>query len=211
LINTNEGENSFVINENSGDVSCGITMAGAKAISHRITSKATVTIDRFMPMVEELSNFLSIESHHFLSPKYAPLLVASHVPYLFIPVDNVAALNRIHFDYKAWSASSAPGTFASSIFLFSASEYNGKTHFHCRLVGPNFGLHEDPPIGAAMPAFAAYIAEYNSTPTQFTAERGSFLGRKSELNVDIVSKEGNTVEVNISGQAVLVSKGELFN
>jgi len=72
------------------------------------------------------------------------------------------------------------GHFCQFYFLFSATEHNGKAHFHCRLVGPNFGLHEDPPIAAAMPAFSAYIAQYKSVPTQFTAERGAF--REEEVS-----------------------------
>ena len=211
LINTNEGENDFVINENLGDVQCSITIADAKAISHRVTSLATITLDHFVPTPEEFGDFLSVHSHHFSLQAYSPLLVASHVPYLFVPVDDVKTLSNIHFDYKAWTASSASGTFASSIFVFSETEHNGTPHFHCRLVGPSFGLHEDPPIAAAMPAFAAYLTEYKSAPTHFTAERGTFSGRKSELNVDIVSKESNTIKVNISGKAVLVSMGEIFN
>jgi trans-2,3-dihydro-3-hydroxyanthranilate isomerase len=31
-----------------------------------------------------------------------------------------------------------------------------------RLVGPNIGLHDDPPVGTAMPAFAAYLCSFGT-------------------------------------------------
>ncbi|MGJ8693350.1 MAG: PhzF family phenazine biosynthesis protein [Thalassotalea sp.] len=213
LLQFSEGSNDFVIKENYGDVACNVEIKAGEPIFQQFTSQAKVEIDRFTPTLEELSEFLSTESYHFISNDFHPLLVASHLPYLFIPVDNCASLSSIHFDYKAWATSSAPATFASAIFLFSMSEERGQKHFHCRLVGPNFGLHEDPPIGAAMPAFAAYLNQFavgQSLPFNFIAQRGVYAGRKSELHVEILAAQEQQVSVKIGGEAVLVSNGEMF-
>lgn len=208
-----EGENEFILEEKYGDVTCTVNMQNDKPVFHQFTSQTKVEIDRFTPTLQELSEFLSIKSYHFDVKNFNPLLVASHVPYLFVPVDNYASLSSVHFDYKAWTASSAPSNFASSIFLFSVSENNGQAHFHCRLVGPDIGLHEDPPIGAAMPAFAAYLKQFpiaSQLPLKFIAERGAFAGRKSELHVEIIAADNHTVTVKIGGEAVLVSQGEMY-
>lgn len=211
LINTSQSENVFTLNENHGEVSCQVNMENGKAVFHQVTAKTRVELDRFTPTIDELGDFLSIKPYHFNVNNYHPLLVASHLPYLFVPVDNFASLSSIQFDYKAWAASSAPATFASAIFLFTASEDEGKPHFHCRLVGPNFSLHEDPPIGAAIPAFSAYLSQFlNNDALSFVAERGAFNGRKSELNVDVLHANDHEVEVKIGGKAILISKGELF-
>lgn len=212
-LSLSEGDNQFVIKENYGDVLCNVQVKNGEAVFQQFTSEATTEIDSFTPRLEEFSDFLSVDASHFHVAGFHPLLVASHLPYLFVPVDNFATLSSIHFDYKAWTASTAPATFANAIFLFSVSEHQGQPYFHCRLVGPNFGLQEDPPIGAAMPAFASYLTQFamgKHLPLKFIAERGVYAGRKSELHVEILSAQANKVSVKIGGQAVLVSKGELF-
>ncbi len=216
-LNLVEGENNFTLNEAYGNVACTVEISGGKPVFQQFTSQAKIEIDRFTPTIEELSEFLTIKPYHLNVNGFNPLLVASHVPYLFVPVDNYASLSHIDFDYKAWAASSAPATFASSIFLFTMSEniVNGESqpHFHCRMVGPHFSHHEDPPIGAAMPAFSAYLHQFSvgkNLPLNFIAERGAFAGRKSEIHVEVLNASDNTVEVKIGGKAILASQGELY-
>lgn len=208
-----EGSNEFILQENSGDVHCNVDMQAGKAVFQQFTSDTQIEIDRFTPRLDELASFLSVKPYHFEVSGFQPLLVASHLPYLFVPVDNYATLSSIQFDYNAWTASTAPATFANAIFLFSVSQNQGELHFHCRLVGPNFGIHEDPPIGAAMPAFAAYLSQFSvgqNLPLSFVAERGIYAGRKSEVYVDVISVSDSAVRVKIGGQAVLMSKGEVL-
>lgn len=213
LIEVNEGLNSFLLKENYGDVACQVTMKNGEPIFNQFMTQAKPEFDRFTPTEDELSDILSLKSYHFSVKGFTPMLASTHLPYLFVPVDNFASLSAAQFNYKAWSESSAPATFANALFLFSVSNSNDGLHFHCRLVGPAFGLHEDPPIGAAIPAFAGYLNQFligQNLPLSFVAERGAFVGRKSILHVELLSNNEGEISVNIGGEAVLVSEGKVY-
>lgn len=208
-----EGENQFSLEETHGCVSCKVTMENGEPVFNQFTTAANLEFDRFTPSAEELGDMLSIESYHFNVNGFTPLLVATHIPYLIVPVDSFESLKAARFNYDAWARSAAPATCANAILLFSGKSAFSTSDFHCRLVGPVFGIHEDPPIGASIPAFAGYLNQfpvYSELPSKFVAERGAHQGRRSFLHVDMVSKKDNELTVNIGGSAVLSSEGQLL-
>lgn len=212
LLTVTDGQNEFVISENHGDVDCMVEVNQGQVQFSQFTSRTAIGVDRFTPEIDELAKILSVDPSKIQSNDLRPLLVSSHLPYLFVPVDSVDSLKEVAFDYKAWTASTAPSTFANAIFVFSESKDKTGSHFHCRLVGPSFGLHEDPPIGAAMPAFSGYLSEFErakSQPYHFVAERGVHAGRKSTLNVDLIERSEKAVTVKIGGKAILVTEGKI--
>ncbi|AWB68453.1 PhzF family phenazine biosynthesis protein [Saccharobesus litoralis] len=208
-----DGKNHFKLSEHYGDVDCMVDMQNGEPSFNQFTTHVKPEYDKFTPSEDELGEMLSLKSYHFNVGGFQPLLVSTHLPYLFVPVDNFASLSAASFNYKAWAESTAPATLANAIFLFSMSNSNSGPHFHCRLVGPNFGHHEDPPIGAAIPAFAGYLQQFfagQSLPYQFVAERGAFVGRKSVLNVELAEANADELTVKIGGEAVLVSEGQIY-
>ena len=76
---------------------------------------------------------------------------------------------------SAWSQSIAPQTAAQEILLFSSKTPFLDADFNARLLGPRIGMHDDPPIGTAMPAFAAYLCSFEHTRKgtyTFAVDRG---------------------------------------
>jgi trans-2,3-dihydro-3-hydroxyanthranilate isomerase len=71
-------------------------------------------------------------------------------------------------------------------------------------------MHEDPPVGNAMPAFASYLCSFDfmkkGTYT-FTVDRGDENNRRSVLNLEMDHKGEYTLTIRVGGAAVMVAEG----
>jgi trans-2,3-dihydro-3-hydroxyanthranilate isomerase len=133
-------------------------------------------------------------------------------PYLIVPVFSQGVVEAARFDFEAWSHSSAPALAAQEIFLFSGRTSTKDADFHGRLLGPDIGPREDPPIGAVMPSFAGYLADHDSIREgtyTFAIDRGRVAGRRSLLHIELDKRRGRPVRVRVGGDTVLVTRGTL--
>ncbi|RLA40399.1 MAG: PhzF family phenazine biosynthesis protein, partial [Gammaproteobacteria bacterium] len=140
-------------------------------------------------------------------------LVSVDLPYLIVPLTSQQAVRKARFSLDAWSQSSAPAMAAQEIFIFSGRTSNPDTDFHGRLLGPNIGALEDPPIGSAMPCFAGYLGDHEhireGTYT-FAIDRGTPETRRSLLNIEVDYHTGKPSTIRVGGEVVLVSKNTLI-
>jgi trans-2,3-dihydro-3-hydroxyanthranilate isomerase len=71
-------------------------------------------------------------------------------------------------------------------------------------------MHEDPPVGNAMPAFASYLCSFDfmqkGTYT-FAVDRGDESSRRSVLNLEMDHKGSDTLTIRVGGAAVMVAEG----
>jgi len=99
---------------------------------------------------------------------------------------------------------------AKEILLFSTQSDVDYSNFHARLLGPDIGIHDDPPIGSAMSAFGGYLCDHDhikqGTHT-FVIDRGSVEKRKSILNIEMDNKKAEMLTIRVGGPAVMVSEG----
>lgn len=168
-------------------------------------------VDRFVPTADELAGILSLERRALGERDLQPLLVACERPYLILPVRSLDALRGARFDAAAWAASHAPSMLAQELLLFCRQTESPEANFHARLIGPDIDVREDPPVGAALPAFAAYLAAQpglRAGTHTFTVERGFDATRKSLLHAEF-DKRGGGLTLRVGGQAVQVIRGTL--
>jgi len=204
---------ALVLEHNAGPVNVSVTVGdddgpGLVQFSQRVTS----VVDRFTPTAEELAELLSISTAEIDSKKFAPRLVSCGVPYLIVPVYAYETVRKARFNYVAWSRSTAPQTAAQEILLFSEHNPHADANFNARLLGPNVGLHEDPPVGSAIPAFASYLGSHQHVQQgthTFSVDRGDDESRRSVLNIEMDHKTEGEVTVRIGGEAVLVAEGRI--
>lgn len=169
-------------------------------------------VDRFVPTADELAAILSLERRALGERDLQALLVACERPYLMVPVRSLDALTAARFDAAAWAASHAPSMLAQELLLFCRQTESPQANFHARLIGPDLGPREDPPIGAALPAFAAYLA---AQPTlragthTFVVERGFDATRKSLLQAEFDKRPGSGLTLRVGGQVVQMIQGTL--
>ena len=169
-------------------------------------------IDRFVPTADELAGILSLERRALGERDLQPLLVACERPYLILPLRSLGALRSARFDAAAWAGSHAPSMLAQELLLFCRQTESPKANFHARLIGPAIDAREDPPVGAALPAFAAYLAAQpglRAGTHTFTVERGFDATRKSLLQAEFDKRDGGGLTLRVGGQAVQVIRGTL--
>jgi len=173
----------------------------------------TPTVDRFVPPRSELASFLSLSVDDLDAPDdLRSLLVACPKPYLVVAVKNRDAARRARFDFGKWSNSSAPSMLAQEILLVATGAEHHDAQFYARLVGPAIGVNDDPPVGVALPALAAWLCDHphiRKGTYPFAVERGSRETRHSLLNIEMDNQGKEVLQLRIGGSAVLVCEGRM--
>ena len=200
----------LVLKLNGGPVQVYITGDEGKPVFVQFALTTRAQIDRFVPAYGELADILSIKDFDVEKLKYTPLLVSDGDPYLIVPLRSYEAVRKARFNFNAWGQSSAPATLSQEIFLFSTDTRHPSSDFHGRLIGPQIGPKEDPPISPALPAFAHYLCaqpQVKAGTHTFTIDRGQPATRLSVLSVEMDNKQTEELTTRVGGQAVLISEG----
>jgi trans-2,3-dihydro-3-hydroxyanthranilate isomerase len=179
----------------------------------QFTNKVSSIIDRFAPTDEELASVLSIQQSDLDHIKYSARLVACGMPYLVVPVWKYETVRKARFNYAAWSRSAAPQTAAQEILLFAPKTPYSDSDFNLRLLGPHIGHDDDPPVGAAVPAFASYLCSFEHTRKGthvFAVDRGDANSRRSLLNIEMDHKGKAQLTLRVGGSAVIFAQGTVF-
>jgi len=209
-IKLTEAITPVVFEQNVGPIDVNISANQGKPFFVQFSRKVTSLVDRFAPTDEELASFLSIQQSELDHKKYSPRLVSCGFPYLIVPVWSYETVRKAKFNYSAWSQSIAPQTAALEILLFAPKTPFVDSDFNARLLGPRIGIHEDPPIGSAMPAFASYLCSFEHIQKgthAFAVDRGDALSRRSVLNVEMDHKGQEQLPLRVGGEAVMVAEG----
>ncbi len=200
--------------QNSGAINANVNWEDGKPNFVQFSTNVSPTVDYYTPTEAELAGFLGIDANLIDQKKYQTRLVSCGVyPYLIVPVLYYDVVRRAKFDYTAWSQSIAPQTAAQEILLFSPQTPHPDSEFCVRLVGPNIGINDDPPVGTALSALAAFLCSFEHLQKgtyTFAVERGEETTRRSVINLEMDHKGGDELTLRIGGGAVMVSEGTLF-
>lgn len=198
--------------QNVGPIEANISSEDGKPSFVQFTRSVGSVVDRFAPSDEELSQFLGIAQSELDHKKYSPRLVSCGFPYLIVPVWNYESVRKAKFNYVAWSQSAAPQTAAQEILLFAPKSPYPDADFNARLLGPNIGIHDDPPVGSAMPAFCSYLCSFEHTRKgthTFAVDRGDESSRRSVIRLEMDHKQQERLTIRVGGQAVLFAEGRI--
>jgi trans-2,3-dihydro-3-hydroxyanthranilate isomerase len=196
--------------QNVGLIEVNISVKEGQPVFIQFSRKVSSIIDRFAPTDEELASFLSIPQSALDHKKYSARLVSCGVPYLIVPVWNYDSVRNARFNFAAWSQSAAPQTSAQEILLFAPKTPFVDSDFNARLLGPNIGTHDDPPVGSAMPAFAAYLCSFEHIKLgtySFAVDRGDAQSRRSVIHLEMDHKGQEQLTLRVGGAAVVFAQG----
>jgi len=212
-LSLNAPTTSIIFQQNAGALEVNVTVENDKPSFIQFTRQVNSIIDRFAPLDDELGRFLSIDTSELDHKKYSTRLVSCGLQYLVVPVWQYESVRNAKFNDAAWNQSSAPQTAAQEILLFAPKSPFTDADFNVRLLGSRIGLHEDPPVGNAMPAFASYLCSFDfmqkGTYT-FAVDRGDKQSRRSVLNVEMDYKGKDTLTIRVGGSAVMVAEGVMM-
>ncbi len=210
LIKPNGKHTPVIFHQNVGKIEANITFDDDKPCFIQYSRTTSPIVDYYTPTELELSTFLGIDAAYIDNKKYSTRLVASDVPYLVVPTYYYETLRQIKFDFSAWGRSIAPQTSAQEILLVSPKTPSKDTDFAVRLVGPNIGFNDDPPVGSAMPALAAFLCSFDHMQKgtyTFAVQRGDEKTRRSVINLEMDHKGEDSLTLRVGGEAVMVASG----
>ena len=214
LITLADGRASVCFQQKAGDLSVNIEQREGEPLFVQFSLSSNPVVDRYTPRASELAALLSIDESDIDTHTFQTRLVSITQPYLILPLASQAAVCKARFDMKAWSQSSAPAMAAQEILVFSNKTDNDDCDFHARLLGPSIGVHEDPPIGSAMPCFTGYLGSHDAIREgtyTFVIDRGTTETRRSVLSIEMDNHADKATALRVGGNVVLVSKNTLLS
>jgi trans-2,3-dihydro-3-hydroxyanthranilate isomerase len=147
-----------------------------------------------------------------LDSRYPIQAVSCGVPFTFIPVKSLEAMQRLKLRLDLWERLLKDRP-AHKLFMFSMETEQPTSTVHSRMFAPGLGIAEDPATGGASGPLGAYLVEYGlvkANPAQIISEQGFEMGRPSLIHIGIEQSEGQFTKVTVGGEAVLVGEGAFY-
>ncbi len=133
------------------------------------------------------------------------------VPFVFVPVHGLEAVERSRPDPKLWDDTFGPDD-PSAAYVFCRATVEPGHAFHARMFAPGLGVAEDPATGSAAAAFAGVIARHGGLPDgdhRLAIEQGYEMGRPSVIELALTLQGGKLAGASVGGEAVVVSEGAI--
>jgi trans-2,3-dihydro-3-hydroxyanthranilate isomerase len=170
-----------------------------------------------------MARMLSLEPGE-IDPNYPLQVVSCGLPFLYVPLKNLAAIRRIKLRYDLWEQHLKD--FASPhLFVFTPETELENSTVHCRMFAPALGIAEDPATGIASGPLGCYLVKYDHRPrtdeceaplwdrrqkrTSFISEQGFEMGRPSFIHIEIEQVDDQITAVTVGGQCVYMGEGYL--
>lgn len=139
--------------------------------------------------------------------------VASRLPYLIVPVRNLAALERIRLRVDIWERTVRQFE-APHLCAFSLESRDETSTATLRTFAPALGIREAPASESACGPLTAYLVRHKLMPEHreqsLIFDQGESIGRPSVLHVTAEQVDGELTRLRIGGQCVVVGEGTIF-
>lgn len=137
----------------------------------------------------------------------APEVWSCGVPFLVVPLADVAALTAARLDLVRWRAL-LDGRSTQKVYLVARS---GDTSWRVRMFAPGLGVPEDPATGSAAAALAGWLARgiAGDGDRSWQILQGEEVGRPSVIELNYKQTGDVARRVRIGGSAILVCRGTL--
>jgi len=204
----------FVLEENIGPVRCAVSRGEGATFAEFDLAKLPEEL-KLTAEPEAIGAALGLGPHEIGFENHRVAFFSAGVPYVTIPVANLAAAAKARLNNDMW-AQLAPKksewAFASPYF-YCRETVNKESAFHVRMIVPGNPSYEDPATGSAAAAFAGAIMHFDQPGDGMTRcwiEQGLEMGRPSRIRLELDVAGGKLASARIGGQAVKVGEGKLF-
>lgn len=201
----------LVLEEGVGPVRVKVTMVdGAPTFAQFAVAKLP-EIGPPSPSRGVLAKMLSLETNDVVFGAHGPQAISCGLPFLIVPVRDVAAVSRARMRMEAWEETLKASS-CRDIMVFAADPTGGDTHFRARVFVPGFGVPEDPATGSANACLAGYLAARATEKDgsfAWTVDQGIEMGRPSRLHIEADKAGGEITAVRVGGATVMMSEGSM--
>lgn len=144
---------------------------------------------------------------------HLPLEVIScGVPFLFVPVNGLAAMRRIRFRLDVMERVLRDFA-AQDVYVFTMETERSGSEVHGRMFAPAHGIAEDPATGSANGPLGCYLVRHGVLASEgerkFISEQGIEMRRPSFLHVVIAHAGKEITAVKVGGQCRAMGGGYL--
>jgi len=158
-----------------------------------------------------MADMLSIDPTG-IDPNYPLQVVSCGVPFLYVPLKNLATIRQIKLRYDLWEQRLKD--FASPhLFVFTLETELENSTVHCRMFAPALGIAEDPATGAASGPLGCYLVKYGlvkqTRQVALVSEQGFEIGRPSLIHIEVEQENERITAVTVGGQCVYIGEGYL--
>jgi trans-2,3-dihydro-3-hydroxyanthranilate isomerase len=204
----------FVLEENIGPVRCAVSRGEGATFAEFDLAKLPEQL-KLTAEPEAIGAALGLGPHEIGFENHRVAFFSAGVPYVTIPVANLAAAAKTRLNNDMW-AQLAPKksewAFASP-YVYCRETVNKESAFHVRMIVPGNPSYEDPATGSAAAAFAGAIMRFDQPGDGMTRcwiEQGLEMGRPSRIRLELDVAGSKLASARIGGQAVKVGEGKLF-
>ena len=140
----------------------------------------------------------------------APIQVlSSGLPFLFVVLNSLEAIQKIRFRLDKWSDCVA-GTLAENVFVTTTETVREDSTVHSRMFAPALGISEDPATGSASGPLGAYLLKYGlASSGDMVSEQGFEIGRPSFIHIEVRRKGDEFTQVAVGGHCAYIGYGTL--
>lgn len=201
----------IVFEEGVGPVPIAVRSSQGVPVSAQLSVAMLPEIGPLAASRDAIATTLGLDPSDLLGDDWSPQALSCGLPFLFVPVRNLAAVAKARVRMDAWDAT-LKGTWASELFVFAPGGERPGTAFHARMFAPGLNVPEDPATGSANAALAGYLAARDPRRDgllTWQVEQGFEMGRPSIIDVEADVANGEVTAVRVGGASVLVAEGTM--
>ena len=201
----------IVFEEGVGPVDVAIRARAGQPVFTQLSAAKLPEFGPPPPPPEVISALLSLDVSDLLLDAQAPAAISCGMPFLYVPLRDLAAIRRVRLDRGQWERSLA-SFWAQQVYVFTYDTELSGSHVHARMFAPALGVDEDAATGAAATALAGYLGvrdQAGSGTLRWVVEQGFEMGRPSILEVEADKADGDITAIRVGGSTVLVSEGTM--
>ena len=212
LIPGKYSKNKMVFEEIAGLVNVMPQYNGATVVGSKIEAPNKFHKLETVP-TSAIQNCIETNEGSIITSNDPPVVAGVGLDFVIAEVQNKEILNNARCNISAFSEADKNFSYGDDFFSLMIYYRGNQQNIFARVFAPLSGIVEDAATGSACGALGALLASQNSDRNNkynYKIHQGEMIGRPSLINVSILKEKGQIKRTYISGECVLVSKGNFF-
>ena len=212
LIPGNYSKNKMVFEEIAGLVNITPQYNGATVVGSKIEAPNKFHKLETVP-TSAIQNCIETNEGSIITSNDPPVVAGVGLDFVIAEVQNKEILNNARCNISAFSEADKNFSYGDDFFSLMIYYRGNQQNIFARVFAPLSGIVEDAATGSACGALGALLASQSNDRNNkynYKIHQGEMIGRPSLINVSILKEKGQIKRTYISGECVLVSKGNFF-